>query len=44
MLGSEREQRVIDAVVGQDHQRMFGAQPLRQDPGGAERTCRNASL
>ena len=34
MLGGEREQRVLDAVVGQDHQRTLGAQPLREDPGG----------
>ena len=27
------KQRVIDAVVGEDDQRTFGAQPLRQDPG-----------
>ena len=33
MLGREREQRVLDAVVGQDHQRTLGAQPLREDPG-----------
>jgi len=33
MLSGEREQRVIDAVVGEDHQRPFRAQPLRQDPG-----------
>src|SRR3712207_7339763 len=29
MLGGEREQRVLDAVVGQDHQRPLGAQTLR---------------
>ena len=34
MLGREREQRVLDAVVGQDHQRTLGAQPLREDPRG----------
>ena len=34
MQGREREQRVIDAVVGQDHQRALGAQALRQNPGG----------
>ena len=36
----EREQRVLDAVVGQDHQRTLGAQPLREDPGG----CRTHPL
>ena len=34
MLGREREQRVLDAVVGQDHQRTLDAQALRENPRG----------
>src|SRR5260370_12989551 len=34
MHGPEREQRVIDAVVGENDQRVLGAQALREDPGG----------
>ena len=33
MLRGQGEQRMIDAVVGKDHQRTFRAQALRQDPG-----------
>ena len=30
----QRQQRVIDAVVGENDQRVLGAQTLRQNPGG----------
>jgi len=32
MLGGEREQRMIDAVVGEDDERTLGTEALRQDP------------
>jgi hypothetical protein len=34
MHGRQREQRMLDAVVGENDQRAFDAQTLRQDPGG----------
>lgn len=32
MLRGKRKQRMVDAVIGEDHERAFGAEALRQDP------------